>query len=175
MKSPMTHLLLAVSICAVALSGYGFLYATLAKKSAIVASLESELRAKTETASRIASARTALTNIAGDEALVQSYFVSETGVVSFIEDLQTRARAQGSALSVLSVSAGDTNTHSTLVLTLTIRGTFDAILRTVGSIEYAPYDLSVSSFTLQQDVGGGWRADLGIRVGSVSTMQKSTP
>jgi len=151
------------------LIGYAMWYAAVANKSAAVAGLESDIAAKTEAANRIASARAALSGIAGDEDAVQNYFVPETGVVAFINDLEAHGKAQGAAVSVLSVSTDNSGTPPTLLLALSVKGAFDAVLRTVGAIEYAPYDLSISGLSIKQDASNAWHADLKILVGSVKT------
>lgn len=168
MKSPLLHLLIWIGICAAALTGQGFWYAIIANKSAAVADLQNQIDTKIKTAERIASARSALAEISGDESTVQSHFVPETGVVSFIDDLETRAKEQSAAMKVLSVSVGGTDTRPTLVLSFTIDGTFDAVMRTVGAIEYAPYDLFISKLSFGKDEKGVWHANAELIVGSVA-------
>lgn len=167
MKSPFFHFFGALVLCMVVLIGYGVWYAAIAAKSAAVADLQNNIDAKTETVSRIAAARATLAGIASDETAVQSYFVPETGVVAFIDALEARGRAQGVVVNVLSVSAAGTPREPSLALSLTIRGTFDAVMRTVGSIEYAPYALSVSTLSLAKYDKNDWQADLTLLVGSV--------
>ncbi|HQT82790.1 MAG: hypothetical protein B7W98_00195 [Parcubacteria group bacterium 20-58-5] len=176
MKSPLFHLIVASVICAVAVIGYGVWYAAIETKSAAVASLESQIATKTEAASRIASARASLAEISGDETTLQGYFVPESGVVSFINTLEELGKAQGAAVSVLSVSTSGTKARPTLTLALTTKGTFDAVMRTVGAIEYAPYDLSFSTLALGQDTANNWHAAVNLVVGSVSVgTATSTP
>ena len=169
MRSPLIHLLLASLFCSLAFTSYGFWYATVAKKSAAVAALQNQINAKTETASRIATTRTALSEIAEDEAIVRDYFVPETGVVAFINSLEGRGRALGTDISVLSVS-NDTkgSARPVLAFALSIKGTFDAVMRTVGSIEYAPYDIEVTTLSVGQDAENSWHANVKLLVGSVS-------
>ena len=175
MKLPYARAFVAFSVSIAIFVGYAVWYAAVANKSAAVASLESRIAAKTETASRIASARSALSGIAGDEDVVQNYFVPETGVVSFINSLEAHGKALESSVSVLSVSTEEQETRPMLLLALSIEGTFDAVLRTVGTIEYAPYDLFVSEFSIGQNAKNKWRADLKIRVGSIKTNMPLTP
>ncbi len=167
MKITIFHLTVWVSLCTAALVGYGFWYAAVANESTTVAGLQNQIDTKTETASRIASARTALAEIAGDESVVQSYFVPDTAVVPFIDDLQVRARAQNATMKVLSVSVGTDVAEPTLILSLTITGTFDAVMRTVGAVEYAPYDLSLSKLSLGKSDKNIWSASTELIVGSV--------
>lgn len=176
MKSPLTHFVIALVVGGAALIGYGVWYTTVSAKSTEVAQVQSQITTATESVGRIAAARAALTEIAGDEAKIQGYFVSETGVVAFINTLESLGLSQKAAVTVLSVSAGSSYAHPTLLLSLSIKGTFDAVMRTVGAIEYAPYAISVSTLSVGQDAKSSWHADLGLIVGSVpSAAATSTP
>lgn len=166
MKSPLIQLGVAITILVGALVGYGFWYGAISSESAAVSGLQGQIDAKKEAVKRVAAAQAALTEIAGDEAAVQSYFVSESAVVSFIDDLQARGRALGTKVSVASVSASTLSSHPALSLALTIQGPFDALMRTVGSIEYAPYDLVISSLSITNDNTNVWHADVSLLVGS---------
>ncbi|HUY62582.1 MAG TPA: hypothetical protein VMV50_02225 [Candidatus Paceibacterota bacterium] len=168
MKSALFQLTIALIVCGLAAIGYGVWFAAVSAKSATVADLQSQIDVKSQTASRIASARVALAEIAGDEAALQNYFVSETGVVSFIDDLQARGQAQGASVNVLSVSAGTGGTHPTLTLTLTVTGAFSAVMQTIGSIEFAPYDLVITTLSVNKDATKTWRADMNITVGAAT-------
>lgn len=174
MRSSAIHLIVWICISAAAVVGHGLWYSVIAKKSAGVANLQSQIDAKTETANRVALARTALAEIADNESAVQNYFVSEAGVVLFIDHLESRAREQAVALQVLSVSAGDSAPRPTLIFLITVRGTFDAVLRTVGAIEYAPYSISLSKLSLVSEGKNLWGANLELVVGSVPEGTTST-
>ncbi len=173
MKSPLIHFGLMLVAFIVAVTAYGFWYAAVSHKSQAVAALQSQIDAAHENATRITKARAALAEIANDETNVRSYFVPESGVVAFIDTLQARGLKQKASVSVPSVSTGGTEAAPTLVLSLSIQGTFDAVMRTVGSIEYAPYALSVTSLVLALDDKDMWHATLGFSVGS-SPMTAST-
>ena len=88
-------------------------------------------------------------------------------MVAFIDTLEGRGRSLGATVNVLSVSTGGDSAHPTLELTLSIKGSFDAVMRTVGSIEYAPYAISISSLLVGKDVKESWMANLKMRVASV--------
>ncbi len=169
MKSLTSQLGAAFLVCVIAIIGYGFWYAAIEAKSTAVATIENQILTRTETASRIASVRTSLAEISGDEASVQNYFLPETGVVSFINNLEDQGKKQGSSVSVLSVATNTIAGQSVLAFTLSIKGTFDAVMRTIGNIEYAPYDLSISTLAISQDGKNGWHADLTFLVGSSPT------
>lgn len=166
MKSSSIQLMIACLVAVGALVAHGIWYAAIAGKSAAVATLQTQIDEKTVTASRLNAARAALTEIASSESAVQSYFVPETGVVAFIDGLQERGRGLGASVGVLSVSTESAAAQSTLALTLSIRGTFDSVLRTLGAIEYAPYAISIRTLSLGQDDASTWHADLSLRIGS---------
>lgn len=174
MKSPFSHISIAVVICIFAIVGYGMWYAVISAKSAAVAALQNQIDTKTETVNRVAAARTTLANVASDEAVVQSYFVPEASVVSFIDVLETNGKTLGTTVSVLSVGTSGTPAKPSLELALSAKGTFNDVMRTVGAIEYAPYDLSISSLTVTQDDKNSWHADLKVLVGSVPAAKSTT-
>ena len=167
MKSPFFHLIFWLVIAVATGAGYWFWYNTVSNESVAVADLQNQINTKTEASVRVAAARTALAEISGDESLVQSYFVPQNGVVSFIDMLEGLAAAQNANMKVLSVSTGGTANQPTLLLTIGIDGTFDSVMRTVGAVEYAPYDVTVSKFAVSQTAKNAWHADLELIVGSV--------
>lgn len=176
MKSPLSHLAIALASTVLLGVAYGFWYAAVANKSREIASLQDQITTTVETVSRIAAARASLAQVASDEKRVQSYFVSEGGVVSLIKTLEAQGASQGVEVGVRSVSSGGTPARPTLQLALTIKGTFDATMRTVGAIEYAPYSLSIASLTVGQDAKDAWHADMNIVVDSlVSPTTKQKP
>ena len=177
MKSPIMHILGAVLVCVASLAGYAQWYGVISEKSAAVAALQNQIDAKTETMGRISAARASLAGILGDEAAIQNYFVSETGVVAFIGVLEAEGKAQGAKVSVLSVSATGSSSRPSLTFLLSVKGTFDAVLRAIGAIEYAPYAVSLSMLSVRRDTeGGGWQASLKLVANSISAgTATSTP
>lgn len=169
MKSPLFHIIVWVSLCIVAFAGYGFWYATVSHKSVAVSKLQNQVDTKTKTADRIASARTVLSEVDNSEATIKSYFITETGVVSFINDLKEYARAQNTDITVLSVSSGKSGTQHILTFSLTVDGNFDAVMRTIGVIEYAPYNLSISKLSINKGEANDWGANIEIIVGQMPT------
>lgn len=174
MKSTLTHFLIVLVLMLSAIAAYGTFYAALSAKSSMVADLQSSIDQGTQTANHIASARAAISEIAGDEAVVRGYFISDMAAGPFFDDLQARGRAQGATVSVLSASTDTVNKYPVLTLSLTVKGAFDAVMRTIGVIEYAPYDLSVSALSVQQDDPKSWHADLKVVVGAASSTPGTT-
>ncbi len=172
MKSSGTHLIIALVVGSILLMGYVAEYATISQKSATVVSLGEQITAATRSVARTESVRTALAEIKGDEATIQSYFVSEADIVSFITALEALGAAQKTEVSVLSVSASTREGQPILKLALSVKGTFDAVMRTVGAIEYAPYDIEISTLTVTHDItdkeaGSRWGADISLVAGSL--------
>lgn len=167
MRSSLLHLSVWILICIVMIVGHGFWYSIIVNKNSTVASLQNQIDTKTETAKRVISERTALSEISSYESVVQNYFVPETRVVSFIDELETRARAQSAVMKVLSVSVGDAKKRPTLVFSVTVSGAFDALMRTLGVIEYAPYDISISKLSIVKDGRNDWHANMELIVGSM--------
>ncbi len=175
MKSPLSHLAIVLSLTLLLGVAYGFWYVAVADKSREVADLQDQITTTVETVSRIAAARASLAQVANDEKKVQGYFVSEGDVVSFIKVIEAQGAAQDTEVSVRSVSAGGTQAHPTLQLTLTLKGAFDAVMRTVGAIEYAPYSISIVSLTIGQDAKDAWHADVNLVVDSLATTATKKP
>jgi hypothetical protein len=94
--------------------------------------------------------------------------VPETGVAAFIDDLEARGRAVGATVEIASVEAAPKGKPEMFV-TLAIEGSFDAVMRAFGSIEYAPYALAVTGMNLAQSTESPWRADLTLSIGSATT------
>lgn len=174
MKTPLHHLIVASAVCASSVVGYGVWYAAISAKSTAVADLQNKIDTKTETVSRIAATRATLAEVASDEGVVRNYFVPEANVVAFIDSLESRGRTLGATVGVTSVSKGGTAAQPVLAFALTVSGTFDAVMRTVGAIEFAPYGLSLSSLSVAQDDKDRWRADFKLTVGSVPAARAAT-
>jgi hypothetical protein len=175
MKSAVTQCIGAVLVCLMVLIAYSAWYAFVSRKSNEVAEIERSIVEKTQAQSRIAAARATLAEIEDEEFVVQNYFVSDTAVVNFINYLEDRGSSQNAAVDVVSVSTGSDKTRPTLILTLTVKGLFDAVMRTVGAIEYAPYDVRVAGLTVALDKERTWNANLIIVVGSVPKAQATAP
>lgn len=177
MKSPLIYLAVALAVCVLALAGYWFWYAAVAEKSSTGVALQNNIDASANAASRVALARAALADLEGDEALLRSRFVSETGVVAFINGLEALGRATGSTtVNVLSVSTvADASARPAFKFALLVKGTFDGVMRTVGAIEYLPYAVSVSSLSVAKNAKNDWQAHLVFFAGAATSSPLRTP
>lgn len=175
MKSAIINLSIVSVALVLSIIGYVWWHSVLVKKSVSVVNLEHLIVAKMEAAGRIAAARATLSEIEGDEKIVQSYFVSKSDIVAFIDGLESQGRFLGSSVDVLSVAPLDSADRPMLALTLSVKGSFDAVMRTVGALEYSPYDLSVETFSIEQSTTGEWVANVKILVGSIHANTKTRP
>lgn len=177
MKSPLTQLILATLLCGAALVGYGIWYSLIQAKSAHVGALEQQIESNADAVTRVAAARASLAEISSDEASIQSYFISDNDVATFSDALEANYHAPGATVKVLSVSKNGSGSTATLTFMVSVDGTFDTVMRTIGIIEYAPYAASLSniSVALGDKSKGGWHADVTLIVSSVPTTASTTP
>lgn len=155
-----THTLLAIAVLIIAFTAYGIWYTTVSKKSAEAASLAAEIQTKHQDSERIKAAKDELLKISTDEALVNGYFVSTNDVVPFLEALQSTGKNLGATVEIVSVSADPGKPHAHLNLSLSITGSFDSVVRTLGAFEYSPYDATLQSLTLDTPQTGTGKAAL---------------
>lgn len=176
MRSPSIQLALAAVVCVATIAGYWFWYGVVTATSASVTALQGRIDANVDTENRRASARAALVDIADDEAAMRAYFVSETGIVAFIDGLEALGRSVGNTtVSVLSVSASGIGEQPALKFSLLVKGTFDGVMRTVGAIEHAPYAISVSSLSVVQNAKNDWQANVVFLAGGATSTSAHTP
>ncbi len=176
-KNPLTRLGVLLLLCLVAGGVYVFLYRTVADVSGELATLEKEVQQKTTDADRISAAKNTLRTLDVDEASVASYLVLSSDIVPFLERLELIGEELGSDVSVVSVAKEKDGSRERLVLSLKITGAFESVMRTVGAIEHAPYDISTSQLSVAlagTTAGGAWAASGVFWVGTQSTAS-STP
>ena len=177
MRPSFFHLLAALAVLTFVGVGYGFWYRIVAGESARSAGLAQQIETKKETAKRASAVQTALTELESDEGAVEDYFVSEKNIVAFLGRLESLGSGIGAKVTVASVGALS-GAGQTLSVALGISGSFDVVMRTVGAIEYAPYAITVSSFTMAKGEGASgvlWHANLVVGVGSTATGATTVP
>lgn len=177
MTYPFFRLSAMLIVLAVVMFAYGAWYRAIANESEHSAALSLEIETKAAARNRTSALRETLGKLASDEALVAKYFVSSDTVVSFLEELQRHGTEAGATVDVLSVSSESDDEQQVLRVTLHIAGSFRGVMNAVGRIEYAPYDLSVQTLSLQSRSSGGseegastttWDGSLTILVGASS-------
>lgn len=141
------HLSIALILFASIVAAYGFWYSSVGKVSAEAASLAEEIKTKSQDSARVAAAKVALTSLSEDEESVRKYLVQTNDVVPFLEGLEQTGKQLGAVVEVASVSAESATNRPHLTLSLKITGSFDSVLRTLGAIEYGPYDSMLTNLT----------------------------
>lgn len=171
------HALIGLGIFIAAFSAYGAWYALVGKESAEVESLATQIQVKTQNAARAQEAKSELERALQDEAAIKGYFVNTTDVVPFLESLQGLGQRLGTQVDVESVSSQPGKPHPVLLLAVRITGTFNDVERTLGAIEYEPYDTVITNLTF--DTAGGsapgkpavWTAAASIRIGTTDIVK----
>lgn len=173
-KKTFTHLILSAVLLVIALGGYGVWFTLASKQSAHAALLAREIKNKQQDSARVSLIKSSLSVLEKDEESVQSYFVSTTDVVTYLGSLEELGKSLGAEVEVLSVSADKEKPSGHLNLSLRITGSFAAVTKTLGAIEYQPYDTVLKNVTL--DSPGGiasstpvWTAAAVIVVGTTPT------
>lgn len=167
------QLVLAIILFLGVLGAYMFWYASVGRLSVEAASLSDEIRTKSQDSARVAAARVALESLAEDEAAMRAYLVREQDIVSFLGTLEETGAALGASVEVVSVAADTKNERGQLALSLKIAGPFDAVERTLGAIEYGPYDSAIQSVTFDTVIteagNAGWTAAATFTLGTQPT------
>ena len=145
----LTPLFIGIALLVIAGVAYGITYSFVGTKSAEVASLTQQIAQKDAASTDIAAAKQELAGLQSQEATVDQYFVSTSDVVPFLEQLASTGKFLGTNVQVVSVAATPGDPYGQLNLSLTIAGPFNAVLRTLGAVEYGPEDTRVSNVTLQ--------------------------
>lgn len=167
---------IAATILLTALAAYGLWYSAVSRKAAEAAQLGSELRTLGEAGGRAASVRRAKEELDRQEALVYGHFVDNATIVPFLETIESTGRSLGAEIDVVSV--GDAQGKSNqLQMALSITGSFDAVVRTLGAIEYQAYDTTLTSFTLDTPPTDDavWTAAATFLVGKRPAVATTTP
>lgn len=167
-------LFIALILLVLASVGYGLWYASVSTLSTQAASLAADVAAKNDDVARIANAKAALATLSEEEATLEQYFVSTKDVVSFLEELQATGKSLGTKVDVVSVAAEDAGTAPHLTLSLKIEGSFDAVIRTLGAIEFASRAITVSDVSIGINGKANWIATGSFTVGTRSSKTAST-
>lgn len=169
MNRSLVQFLITLIIALAALVGYvvWFFVLSSARDEAKAAALE-VARIEKENAA-IANAQDTIAALASDEAMLRSRFVTKSGVVPFLEELERSGDSLGSAVEVVSVTE-PTEAGGRLTLAISIEGSFASVMRTVGSLEHGPRDMRLLSLTFDtppSDEEAPWVAAATFSVGTI--------
>lgn len=158
-KGPALSLIVSVLVALGAVGGYVFWYHLMQGLRAESVQLETDILAKEGERVRAASARTAEGDLLAQENFIASHLVKTTDIVLFLERIEGTGKTFGAVVKVASVSGEGKTSNGKISLALSVTGTFDAVMRTVGAIENGPYANMVSDLTLDTpDKGETWSA-----------------
>jgi hypothetical protein len=175
MKRSVFHLILSILLFLAALAAYAFWYHALAAARGEADTLAAELSAKGASVQNAQAASRALADLGSAQDDVKGYFVAPDGIVSFLEGLQSLGAKLGARVAVVSVSA-NAAPRPHLDLALSVTGSFASVMKTVGAIEYSPYDLVLKTVTIDtSSEGGQWTAALTAAVGTASSTPATKP
>lgn len=151
-------MLVVVGVC------YFFWYGMVTDMRTEVAEIAANAEAATVAAGDIAAARSALSKLAEDEQFFGSYFVSTTTVVAYLEKLEDTGSDLGALVEVVSVNPEGTNR---LAVSFRAEGAFSSVMRTLGAIEFGPYDAVMRNMTIETTLAseGRWIATGVVSVG----------
>lgn len=172
-RKPLIHLIIMTAIFLGAVGGYVWWRLSVEKASAEAAELEAQIERTMEETRQVGQVKGALALLAEDERAIQSYFVNTEDIVPFLESLESAGKGLGATVAVVSV-ADKPSGDGRIALSLRITGSFEAVMRTLGVIEYGPHDLRVSNLALDTDpaAAGSWTAAVTLSVG---TRESPTP
>lgn len=171
------HPLLMIGVLALALSAYAAWYGKVGEESANAVALAQKIEEAKQQGSQARAAKEELARASANEAAITGYFVDTKDVVPFLETLQSTGTRLNSKVEVVSVSSEPAKPHARLLLSLRITGSFDSVMRTLGTIEYQPYDTTIQSLTLDTPPGEAsmWTAAVTLSVGTRDTVASTTP
>ena len=182
MKKQLILLVISAIVLLATLGAYVFWYSIVIAKSTEANTLASQIATQSNASAQAAQAKTVIAQLATQESTIDQYFVSTSQVVPFLEQLQSIGKFLGAKVQVVSVAAVPGTPYGHLDLALSITGPFDAVSRTVGAIEYGPYDSSISTFSLNTSVAPGdisssspqWTANATFSIGAQTGTASST-
>ncbi len=132
------------------IAAYGIWYSIITAKSAQVATLAQQADSITAAATNVAEEKAQLVQLATQQVALNQYFISTADVVPFLEQLAKTGKYFGAKVSVVSVAATTQPPFGKLQVSLSITGTFDSVLRTIGDIEYGPYDTNITNLSFEK-------------------------
>lgn len=158
MSRSLAQLLVALGVLAVVSGLYAAWYYEVQREARKSGELQTQIQTTIESAVTAAETSDTLASLAADEAAIEGYRINLADIVTFLERIEGTGRALTSAVEVVSVADKPGN-DGRMLITVRIIGSFDAVLRTLGAIEYGPYDSKITNLTFDTPSNGGaWTA-----------------
>ena len=146
-RGPLLQFIGALLVLIVVIALNVLWYNMVSAENAQVSDLAGQVKAKTDDSARAAQAKKELVALSTDQSSIQQYFVSTSNVVPFLGQLQATGSFLSSKVQIASVSATPGTPYGQLSLSLSIVGSFNSVMRTLGSIEYGPYDTAINTLS----------------------------
>ncbi len=163
------------------LGAYWLSYSMVTAKSIEASKLATQIDTEKSATAELTQAKSELAGLTSQKATINQYFVQTNNIVPFLEQLQLLGSSLGATVQVASVSASQGSPYGTLTLSLSISGNFNAVAKTLGAIEYEPYNISITSlsFTHTPNIGSAsstpqWSAVAEFIVGAETGTATST-
>lgn len=158
-NTSLIHALLAGVIALGVIGGYVLWYLSVQGLYADIEKTRAQSALKETERARAVIARTAEEEIHAHELFVASHIVDTANIVSFLEEIESAGKAFGATVRVGSVNGGSKGANGNISLSLSISGSFDGVMRTLGVIEHGAYATSITDVSLDTtDNGKTWNA-----------------
>lgn len=164
MSRSLAQLLVALGVLAVVSGLYALWYYEVQREARKSGELQTQIQTTIESAVTAAETSDTLASLAADEAAIEGYRIKLADIVTFLERIEGTGRVLTSAVEVISVADKPGN-DGRMLITVRVIGSFDAVLRTLGAIEYGPYDSKITNLTFDTPRNGGaWTAVVALSV-----------
>lgn len=179
MKRSIFQLVIAFCLLVIVAAVYYFWRQEIITTDVRAAELTATLSAGAATSATASMAARELPALTEAETTIDSYMVRPDDIVSFLEHIQSIGGQLGTTVTIASVSSA-TKPKPHLTLQLKLQGPFDSVLRTIGAIEYSPYDITTTSLSLDsaaKENPDTWLATVTFSVGTTNakTTTSTTP
>jgi hypothetical protein len=167
-RTPLIHLIAAGLFLLAAIAAYAFWYRHVNALSSEAAELSAQLQTLGDAGGRASSVRRDLEEVGRQEADVYRRFVGTDTIVTYLEAVEATGRGLGAKVTVVSVADAPARAGHPpeLQMAFQITGSFDAVMRTLGAIEYQAYDTTLSNVTLDTPTGDNWTAAANFLIGT---------
>lgn len=166
-RNPLIHLGVAVLFAVVSILAYAWWQSMVAQTLTQATEVTAKAKAVEQELSEITHAKQEVASLEENEQFVRERFLPLEDIVLFLERLEETGQKYGATVSVVSV--GDAKTSNRVSVALSAEGSFNAVMKTVGAIEYGPYASAVTSLTLDGGGEGNWNASFILDVEATKT------
>ena len=151
-------LLLVALLTAFSLAAYVFFFLRIAEKNRMVSLLANDVDLITQKESKLRSIQSLVKDTEEERALLDDYFVSEEGVVGFIETIESFGAVAGTEIEVTSVEKGpldasakeaEPQVFELLRIGFKTSGSWRGVMHVLALLETLPYRVSITRATVE--------------------------